>query len=153
MHTCTPAHLHTCTPAHLHTCTLAHLHTCTLAHLHTCTPGSKVLGDLAGCSYCGGLGHRITACPKLESVNNKKAGEVGVHITIIVLLIFLILMIYPPVARWARGTTSPTRPRTTDSPPCTCSSCSCLFFVSSATSDSSTIRELQTDDVLPGPGR
>jgi ATP-dependent RNA helicase DDX41 len=35
------------------------------------------LGDLAGCSYCGGLGHRITACPKLESVNNKKAGEVG----------------------------------------------------------------------------
>jgi len=30
-----------------------------------------------GCSYCGGLGHRITACPKLESVQNKKAGEVG----------------------------------------------------------------------------
>jgi len=30
-----------------------------------------------GCSYCGGLGHRITACPKLEAVQNKKAGEVG----------------------------------------------------------------------------
>ena len=37
----------------------------------------QVLGDLGGCTYCGGLGHRITACPKLESVNNKKAGEVG----------------------------------------------------------------------------
>ena len=30
-----------------------------------------------GCSYCGGLGHRITACPKLEAVQNKKAKEVG----------------------------------------------------------------------------
>merc|ERR1719154_653718 len=30
-----------------------------------------------GCSYCGGLGHRITACPKLEAVQNKKAREVG----------------------------------------------------------------------------
>merc|ERR1719266_467695 len=38
---------------------------------------AEVLGDLGGCTYCGGLGHRITACPKLESVNNKKAGEVG----------------------------------------------------------------------------
>ena len=34
------------------------------------------VGD-GGCSYCGGLGHRITACPKLESVQNKKAGAVG----------------------------------------------------------------------------
>merc|ERR1712062_573656 len=38
---------------------------------------AEVLGDLGGCTYCGGLGHRITACPKLESVNNKKAGEVS----------------------------------------------------------------------------
>ena len=30
-----------------------------------------------GCGYCGGLGHRITACPKLEAVQNKKAKEVG----------------------------------------------------------------------------
>ena len=34
------------------------------------------VGD-QGCSYCGGLGHRITACPKLESVQNKKAKEIG----------------------------------------------------------------------------
>jgi len=38
--------------------------------------GSEQMED-AGCSYCGGLGHRITACPKLEAVQNKKAKEVG----------------------------------------------------------------------------
>ncbi|XP_023336483.1 ATP-dependent RNA helicase abstrakt-like [Eurytemora carolleeae] len=37
---------------------------------------NEYMGD-GGCSYCGGLGHRITACPKLENVQNKKAGEVG----------------------------------------------------------------------------
>lgn len=31
----------------------------------------------AGCSYCGGLGHRITACPKLEAVNHKKSANIG----------------------------------------------------------------------------
>ncbi len=30
---------------------------------------------LQGCMYCGGLGHRITNCPKLES--NNKAQERG----------------------------------------------------------------------------
>lgn len=28
-----------------------------------------------GCAYCGGLGHRITDCPKLESIQNKKASN------------------------------------------------------------------------------
>ena len=36
----------------------------------------KVGGD-PGCSYCGGLGHRITACPKLEAINHKKSAAVG----------------------------------------------------------------------------
>ena len=36
--------------------------------------GSK---EDAGCSYCGGLGHRITACPKLEAINHKKNASVG----------------------------------------------------------------------------
>ena len=36
----------------------------------------KVGGD-PGCSYCGGLGHRITACPKLESMNHKKSAAAG----------------------------------------------------------------------------
>ena len=31
----------------------------------------------AGCSYCGGLGHRITACPKLEAVNHKKNADMS----------------------------------------------------------------------------
>lgn len=35
------------------------------------------LGDSQGCSYCGGLGHRITDCPKLEAVQNKQASNIG----------------------------------------------------------------------------
>ena len=34
-------------------------------------------GDEKGCSYCGGLGHRIANCPKLEAVQSKKANAVG----------------------------------------------------------------------------
>lgn len=30
-----------------------------------------------GCSYCGGLGHRITACPRLEAMQNKQAAGIG----------------------------------------------------------------------------
>lgn len=33
--------------------------------------------DEAGCSYCGGLGHRITDCPKLEAVQSKQASNIG----------------------------------------------------------------------------
>lgn len=33
-------------------------------------------GDL-GCTYCGGLGHRITNCPKLESQQSKTASSLG----------------------------------------------------------------------------
>lgn len=35
------------------------------------------LGDEKGCSYCGGLGHRITDCPKLEAIQNKQASNIG----------------------------------------------------------------------------
>ncbi|XP_060527604.1 ATP-dependent RNA helicase abstrakt [Cylas formicarius] len=35
------------------------------------------LGDERGCSYCGGLGHRITDCPKLEALQNKQASNIG----------------------------------------------------------------------------
>ncbi|KAF0308195.1 ATP-dependent RNA helicase abstrakt [Amphibalanus amphitrite] len=35
------------------------------------------LGDDKGCSYCGGLGHRITNCPRLEAVQNKQASNIG----------------------------------------------------------------------------
>lgn len=33
--------------------------------------------DERGCSYCGGLGHRITACPRLEAMQNKQAAGIG----------------------------------------------------------------------------
>ena len=35
------------------------------------------IGDQQGCSYCGQLGHRITACPKLEAMQSKQATNVG----------------------------------------------------------------------------
>lgn len=44
-----------------------------------CSETEKLLdlGDSQGCSYCGGLGHRITDCPKLEAVQNKQASNIG----------------------------------------------------------------------------
>uniref|UniRef100_T1IMH1 RNA helicase n=1 Tax=Strigamia maritima TaxID=126957 RepID=T1IMH1_STRMM len=35
------------------------------------------VGDERGCSYCGGLGHRITECPKLDAVQSKQAQTIG----------------------------------------------------------------------------
>ncbi|CAG0895895.1 unnamed protein product [Darwinula stevensoni] len=35
------------------------------------------LGDERGCSFCGGLGHRITDCPKLEAMQHKQASNIG----------------------------------------------------------------------------
>lgn len=35
------------------------------------------ISDERGCSYCGGLGHRITDCPKLEAIQNKQASNIG----------------------------------------------------------------------------
>jgi len=35
------------------------------------------MGDQKGCSYCGGLGHRITDCPKLEAMQTKQATNIG----------------------------------------------------------------------------
>ncbi|CAF0984427.1 unnamed protein product [Adineta ricciae] len=35
------------------------------------------IGDVPGCSYCNGLGHRITNCPKLESQNTKTAQNIN----------------------------------------------------------------------------
>lgn len=35
------------------------------------------VGDERGCAYCGGLGHRITECPKLEAMQIKQTGNIG----------------------------------------------------------------------------
>lgn len=39
--------------------------------------GHLVAGEEVGCAYCGGLGHRITHCPKLEAEQNKAAVGIG----------------------------------------------------------------------------
>lgn len=35
------------------------------------------LGGERGCTYCGGLGHRITDCPKLDAIHSKKISNLG----------------------------------------------------------------------------
>ncbi|XP_064604084.1 probable ATP-dependent RNA helicase DDX41 isoform X2 [Liolophura sinensis] len=35
------------------------------------------IGGEVGCSYCGGLGHRIADCPKLEAMQTKQAQNIG----------------------------------------------------------------------------
>ncbi|CAI9738972.1 probable ATP-dependent RNA helicase DDX41 [Octopus vulgaris] len=35
------------------------------------------IGGEIGCSYCGGLGHRIADCPKLEALQTKQAQNIG----------------------------------------------------------------------------
>ena len=47
-----------------------------LAALEADTP-YLTMGDQQGCSYCGGLGHRITECPKLEALQTKQAVNIG----------------------------------------------------------------------------
>ncbi len=36
---------------------------------------SMMQGNSAGCVYCGGLGHRILMCPKLESERRKQLSQ------------------------------------------------------------------------------
>ena len=38
---------------------------------------STTSSDDYGCAYCGGLGHRITDCPKLEAVQKKRVNDIG----------------------------------------------------------------------------
>lgn len=35
------------------------------------------IGGEVGCSYCGGLGHRIADCPKLDAMQTKQAQSIG----------------------------------------------------------------------------
>ncbi|XP_006816434.1 putative ATP-dependent RNA helicase DDX41 [Saccoglossus kowalevskii] len=35
------------------------------------------MGEERGCSFCGGLGHRITECPRLEAMQSKQASNIG----------------------------------------------------------------------------
>lgn len=38
---------------------------------------SKEIGGVKGCAFCGGLGHRIAQCPKLDSQKNKQNAITG----------------------------------------------------------------------------
>lgn len=42
-----------------------------------CSETEKYVGLGDGCTYCGGLGHRITECPKLEAIQSKQASNIG----------------------------------------------------------------------------
>ncbi|KAF8567454.1 hypothetical protein P879_02675 [Paragonimus westermani] len=48
-----------------------------LVELVSATEHELEMGGEVGCAYCGGLGHRITHCPKLEAMQNKAAGNLG----------------------------------------------------------------------------
>lgn len=50
---------------------------CDYLVLRNCDLIFRCLADEKGCSYCGGLGHRITDCPKLEAMQNKQASNIG----------------------------------------------------------------------------
>lgn len=39
--------------------------------------GVGVLTGERGCTFCGGLGHRITDCPKLEAMQTKQVTNIG----------------------------------------------------------------------------
>lgn len=39
-------------------------------------PVPPVTGE-RGCAFCGGLGHRITDCPKLEAMQTKQVSNIG----------------------------------------------------------------------------
>jgi len=41
----------------------------------------KEIGGVKGCAYCGGLGHRIANCPKLETTRNKTASAQKDYLT------------------------------------------------------------------------
>jgi ATP-dependent RNA helicase DDX41 len=41
----------------------------------------KEIGGVKGCAYCGGLGHRIAVCPKLETTRNKTASSQKDYLT------------------------------------------------------------------------
>ena len=46
-----------------------------LTELESEQPELLTAGGEKGCTFCGGLGHRITECPKLESAQRVKANS------------------------------------------------------------------------------
>lgn len=49
-------------------------------YMALCCPGPDPIPPVAGergCAFCGGLGHRITNCPKLEAMQTKQVSNIG----------------------------------------------------------------------------
>ncbi|XP_020854425.1 putative ATP-dependent RNA helicase DDX41 isoform X2 [Phascolarctos cinereus] len=45
--------------------------------LHCGDESMLIIGGERGCTFCGGLGHRITDCPKLEAMQTKQVSNIG----------------------------------------------------------------------------
>lgn len=48
--------------------------------MSVCCPGLDPIPSVSGergCAFCGGLGHRITDCPKLEAMQTKQVSNIG----------------------------------------------------------------------------
>ena len=48
-----------------------------LADMHSESEQFLTLGGFKGCSYCGGLGHRIAECPRRTTLVNKQTAAIG----------------------------------------------------------------------------
>ena len=48
-----------------------------LQELHNEAEKYLTMGNSKGCTYCGGLGHRITDCPKRTAIQNKQTQGIG----------------------------------------------------------------------------
>jgi len=47
----------------------------------TADHSQKDIGGVKGCAYCGGLGHRISNCPKLENTRQKTTSQTKDYLT------------------------------------------------------------------------
>eukprot|EP00929_Paragymnodinium_shiwhaense_P113742 TRINITY_DN82043_c0_g1_i1.p1 TRINITY_DN82043_c0_g1~~TRINITY_DN82043_c0_g1_i1.p1 ORF type:complete len:636 (+),score=185.46 TRINITY_DN82043_c0_g1_i1:143-2050(+) len=47
----------------------------------TADHNNKEIGGVKGCAYCGGLGHRIAQCPKLETTRQKTTSQTKDYLT------------------------------------------------------------------------
>jgi len=47
----------------------------------TAETSTKEIGGVRGCAYCGGLGHRIAVCPKLENTRQKTTSATKDYLT------------------------------------------------------------------------
>lgn len=52
-------------------------HPCSSKQVYLMNTSLRVFTGERGCTFCGGLGHRITDCPKLEAMQTKQVTNIG----------------------------------------------------------------------------